>query len=456
MGIFKKKKADSAAKSSSAGAEVAAPPPIEFKVTACGKDEAQGVMISCRQLPGFPIIGGVIAHALTGRSEKVLMDYSANGVAVRFRVDGGWEGGAPMERAAGDAALVVLKRLCGLDPAQRKTRQVGRCAAKFRGNDWIVECMSQGVQTGERVLISFTPKKSPFTTLASLGMREKMQEQLRAALNESEAMTLVSGPPGQGLPTTWGVVLESADKFVRDFHAILLPDAIEPDVINVAYHEVSIETGETPTARLKKLLLKQPDAFVVPEFYDEDFCELILQQVKTEDRYAIVRTSGKDAVESLLTLAAKYRARAKDILKLTNVVLNQRLVRRLCMNCRQAFQPSPQLLQKLRIPPGRVQVLYQPFVPPPPEQRVDEKGNPIEIPICPKCNGRGYLGRMGVFELLVVTDEFRAEALRKPDIAALRKFAQQNGHRSFQEEGVLAVALGLTSLQEIQKMVQSK
>ncbi len=141
---------------------------------------------------------------------------------------------------------------------------------------------------------------------------------------------------------------------------------------------------------------------------------------------------------------------------MTHAVLNQRLVRRLCESCKQGFQPSPQLLQKLGIPQGRVAKLYQPFVPPPPDQRVDAKGNPIEIEICRRCGGRGYFGRIAIFELLVVTDELRKAVLTQPNAEHLRAVAAQMGHRSFQEEGILTAALGSTSLQELQRMMQSK
>ncbi|MCA9134065.1 MAG: hypothetical protein KDA45_12950, partial [Planctomycetales bacterium] len=134
-------------------------------------------------------------------------------------------------------------------------------------------------------------------------------------------------------------------------------------------------------------------------------------------------------------------------------VLNQRLVRRLCTECRQPFQPSPQLLQKLGIPAGRVQSLYQPCIPPPPEQRVDANGKPLEIEICQRCDGRGYYGRAAIFELLSMNDPIRRAILQKPQAAHILPVARQHGFLSLQEEGVLAVATGLTSLPELQRVL---
>jgi type II secretory ATPase GspE/PulE/Tfp pilus assembly ATPase PilB-like protein len=159
------------------------------------------------------------------------------------------------------------------------------------------------------------------------------------------------------------------------------------------------------------------------------------------------------AIEAILKLLATYPAEHKRVSNIISGAINERLVRRLCDKCKQAFPPSPQLLQKLGIPPGRVSVLFQPFIPPPPEQRVDAKGNPIEIEICTKCNGRGYFGRMAIFELLVVNEEIRALLQQKPTAEAVLQLARKHGFLTIQEEGVLAVATGTTSLQELQRVL---
>lgn len=97
--------------------------------------------------------------------------------------------------------------------------------------------------------------------------------------------------------------------------------------------------------------------------------------------------------------------------------------------------------------------MYQAFVPPPPDQRVDAKGNPIEIEICERCSGRGYFGRAGIFELLQITDEIRKVAEANPSVDAIVQVARKAGHRTLQDEGVLAVATGMTSLQEMQRIM---
>ncbi len=177
-----------------------------------------------------------------------------------------------------------------------------------------------------------------------------------------------------------------------------------------------------------------------------------MEEVSVEHRHAITRVVAPTAVEALIKLAVTYKNQAKLLMKLTLGVTNQRLLRRLCDKCKQPFQPPPPLLQKLGIPPGRVTVLYQPFIPPPPEQQVDAKGNKIEIEICKQCDGRGYFGRIAVFEFLAVNDAIRSAVLSQPSPAHVSAVAKQQGHRGLQEEAILTVALGLTSLQELQRV----
>ncbi len=437
----------------SGGSAQVALPPVDFKPKADDKQQQQGILIACRGIEQYPAAVMMLAHALAGRADQILLDYSKQGVAVRYRVDGMWENMPPMDRPTGDGVLVVLKRLCNLEPTDRRSRQQGVLPVAFKGVDWIIHFVSQGIPTGERVLMRIEPKKPVLNTLGDLGMREKMQEQLKSLLNSDSALFLFSGAPGHGLPTTWRVGLEAADRFVRDFHSIQDVTSEDPEMINIAKHTFDSAAGESPMTVLKSLLLKQPDVLIFPEFVNADVVKLMCEEVLEEHRYTITRIVAGSAIEALLKLIATYKASAKELVKMTCGVINQRLVRRLCSDCRQPFQPSPQLLQKLGIPPGRVQTLYQPFIPPPPEQRVDANGKPIEIEICRKCDGRGYYGRAAIFEVLQLDDTIRNAILSNPSPAAVLPVARQQGFLTLQEEGVLSVATGLTSLQELQRVL---
>jgi type II secretory ATPase GspE/PulE/Tfp pilus assembly ATPase PilB-like protein len=427
-------------------------PPMDFKPPVSDKQIQQGIMIACRAVEQYPVVVMLLAQALLIRADQILLDCTAQGVSVRCRVDGLWENLPPMDRPTGDGVMVVIKRMCNLNPTDRRSRQSAKLGVSHMG-DWIVEFTSQGVPTGERAVLRIEPKKPALKTLSDLGMREKLQEQLKALLNGDDALFMFSAPPGHGLPTQWRVGLDSADRFIRDFHSIEDEVTAEPEMINIGPHHFNRAAGETPMTVLKSLLLKQPDVLVIPDFVDNDTVEVVCDQIIDQHRFAITRMVAGSAVEATLKLLATYPAESKRLIQILSGVINQRLVRRLCDKCKQAFPPSPQLLQKLGIPPGRVSALYQPFVPPPPEQRVDAKGNPIEIEICTKCNGRGYFGRMAIFELLTINDEIRKALLQKPTAESVLQIARKQGFLTIQEEGVLAVATGATSLQELQRVL---
>ncbi|HAC90446.1 MAG TPA: general secretion pathway protein GspE [Planctomycetaceae bacterium] len=340
-----------------------------------------------------------------------------------------------------------------LNPTDRRALQKGKLPVKLNAVDWVLRFTSQGVASGERVLITIATKKPVLNTLTDLGMREKRLASFKGQINGSPSLILFSGPAGHGLPTTWRAGLEAADRAMRDFHCVYDSALDEPEIINISNHTFNKSAGETPMTVLKSLLLKQPDVLVLPDLFSPELAELVSNEVKDEHRFAITRIVAGSAVEALLKLLATYRGSAKKLLEITSGVMNQRLVRRLGIDCRQHFQPTPQMLQKLGIPAGRLQTLYQPFIPPPPEQRVDANGKPIEIEICSKCGGRGYYGRAAVFELLVLDDELRRAILKDPSPASVLAVARQRGFLTIQEECVLAVATGMTSLQELQRIV---
>ena len=455
--VFGKKKAKPAADTLSFGGEDMVVPPIEIKTVGIPKDEAQGLMIAARQLPGYPVSLIILANAISSRADRILMDYSAQGAVARYRVDGVWETLPPMDRPTGDAALVVYKKMFGLNPAERRAKQDAKFTTNFKDVDWVVSFASAGVPSGERVLFQIDTKKPTIKTLNDLGMREAMQETFRGMLNGDKGIVLISGPPGQGLPTTWRISLESADKFVRDYVSLENKADPDPEIINVFQNFYEIGVGDTPEEQFEKILLRQPDVLVMPSLINSYIADRVIDQITKLGKHSITRMVAIDSVDAVIKVLSSYKTEAKQIVKLLSGVLNQRMVRRLCDRCKQPFQPTPQLLQKLGIPAGRVQKLFQPTIPPPPEQRVDAKGNPIEIEICKKCNGRGYHGRMAIFELLTIDDKMRQAILKfagTPD--SIRQFAKQNGHLGFQEEGILACALGMTSLQEIQKMMAAK
>ncbi len=430
--------------------------PVEFAPKIKERTEAQSLLILARQGAGFEIAAGQFSHAIQARATHVLMDFSQRGCAMRYQVDGAWENLPPLDRESGDAMLYAIKQLCLMNPADRRSAQTGSVQVKLVKDKFDLQVQSQGVPTGERVLCKLQAEKVPFERMTDLGMRDKMLESFKSKLDADGATVIVTAPKSQGLSTTWTIALNTADRLIRDFQMFEAEGTEEPEVINVNSNPFGGETGLTETEAVAKAVLKEPDVLVFPEFPQAESLQKCLDQVQSAEKGLLMRAMANSPMEGLVAYLAKYPEQAKQLAETIAAVLGQRLVRRLCENCKSGFEPPPQLLQQLGIPPGRVAMLYQPFIPPPIEQQVDENGNPAPITPCHVCNGRGYYGRIAIFELLMPGDQLKAALLKTRDIAQLSAIAKSEGHRSLQTEAVLTVARGLTGLDELKRLFAKK
>ncbi len=455
MGLFGKKKVQ------------VVEPPIDLKGDSGAPAEDQQREITCRQSGAIVPIKELVYDALAKRSDRVMLDYTKDAVSGRYMIDGVWHNIEPRDRVTGDAMLLGMKSLAGLKPEERRARQEGKfkiehetTKVKFNGT-----ITSQGVQTGERVIIEFAAKKKRvFKTLDDIGMREAMQEKLLGHMRAESGMVLISAPPGGGFSTTWNAALTSTDRMLRDFIGIEDENKPETFVENVNMEMLNIAGGETPDKIMKKLMLRQPEVLTLADLFNAEtvnkMCELTNDP--HEPKLVIAGVRAKDAVEALLRVLL-LKASANDFAQSVRAVVNVRLVRKLNDTCKQPYQPPPQLLQKLGIPPGRVKALYREWQPPPPDPEREKKElkeglPPGACPLCrqegPQCGGIGYRDRTGIFELLEITDQIREALVKQPKLEVLRNIARAGGHRGLQEEGIVLVAQGATSLTELQRVLK--
>ncbi len=430
-------------------------PPVEFKPAAGDQRAQQACLISLRQNLAYPALKAMYADTITRRVDQILMDYTREQVNIRYQVDGIWHDMPAMDRELGDAMLYALKQLASVNPDDRRSKQSGSFNATIPGRKSKTLFTSQGVQTGERVLIKLVTERKKIMTLKECGMIPSAEERLKSHLNGS-GIVLVSCMPGNGTTTNWNAVLEASDRIMRDFHAVA-PKSEEHDY-DTFVENVDVTTyepgGDNAFTTLKSLLLKQPEAIVLPEPADAQVLDRLADEVTKEHRFVITRIPSRSSSEAIVRILGLKVDRSK-FAKALSAVVYHRLVRRLCDHCKQPYQPAPQLLAKLGLQPGQIETLYREWQPPPPEELVDEKGRPIEPPICPVCGGLGYLGRIAIFELMDIDDSIRAAIVNQPKVEAISKVARQAGHKSLQEEGLKLVLAGVTSLNELQRVLKT-
>ena len=299
----------------------------------------------------------------------------------------------------------------------------------------------QGVKTGERVVIQLEGERRIFATLDEIGMRPQIQEQFQKVLAQTEGMILFSSMPTDGLTTTVNTTLRSMDRYLRDFASVEEHSQREPEVENVDIQTYNTATGQTPVTILPTLMRKQPDVVIVRDLVNQQTLEFLCQQA-TDEVLVLSTIRAKEAVESLLRVLL-LKVPPADFAPIIKAVVNQRLIRKLCDACKEAYVPKAELLAKLGIPKGRIETLYRE-----PQNRTEEEG------ICEKCNGIGYRGRTSIFELLVINDNLRDVLVKEPKLEVLRKAAKSGGHWSLQEEGIALVATGTTSLPELMRVLK--
>lgn len=414
-------------------------PPVQLlgKGGPTERDETARLLVA-RQTPGMLPAREIIHDGLSHRASAIMLDYSPQAVAVRYMIDGVWLNREPVEREAGDPALETLKTLCGLNPQDRQNRQKGTFAAEYNAINYASLLASQGTKTGERALVQFEDKKIRFDTIDELGMRAKIEEQLGELLNLEKGIILLSAPAANGLRSTADVVIRHTDRFTREFMAVEEETRRYEDIENCPVVTYNAANGETPDGLLPKVFRHEPNVVVIRDLVNAQTVRMLCEEV-AEGRLFISTVRAKNTVEALLRVLA-LGVPPKEFAEAISGVVGQRLVRKLCEACKEAYAPAPQILQQLGIPEGRVKAFYRP-----PQQ-------PEEI--CEACGGIGYQGRTAVFEFLQVGEQVRKLLAANPKIEPLRQTARKDGMRSLQEEGVLLVAKGVTSLPELMRVLK--
>ena len=229
--------------------------------------------------------------------------------------------------------------------------------------------------------------------------------------------------------------------------SLIGPDRLERDIENVHVTKYDSTKGETPASVIPKLVRTYPNVIVCRDLPNVETLKLLCEQ-PAEERQVITSIRAKDCTDALLRVLA-LKVPPKDFAAAVTAVVNQRLARKLCDKCRSGYTPAPELLKQLGLPEGRISTLYNATVyqPPPPGQK--SKAKP-----CEQCGGIGFFGRIAVFEVLIVNNEVREALIKSPKPETVKLAARKAGMKTLQEEGILLVAKGVLSIQELQRILK--
>jgi type II secretory ATPase GspE/PulE/Tfp pilus assembly ATPase PilB-like protein len=427
---------------------------IDFTPAGDNSNQKQGNLIRARQSDGFTSFKELLALTQFKRAEQLQMEFTREGVSLRILVDGSWHPLDPMDREAGDAVLSSMKNLAGLNAAERRAPQAGSFRFKSDSGKAAVTVTSRGVATGERVLMKYELSAKEALPFPQLGMFPDMVSQIKESLNQT-GTTIISAPPGCGLTSSWQGALVTADRLTRDCVGVIDQDEVETVQENIVIHRYEEGTEKSQFPILKTLLLTQPDMLAVPKLESTETLDLLMNQVLTQQRSVLLRVPAKSAAEALLKMY-KQAGDRDQFLKATKNVTCQRLVRRLCTDCRVEVRVQPKTIQQLGGNPKTQGTIYNQWRLPPPDQRVDDKGRPIEYPPCTTCGGLGFIGRIAVFEMLSLNDQLRTLIKQSPKIATVEAAAVKLGKTTITKEAYKLVLLGVTSLAEAQRILKQQ
>lgn len=427
-------------------------PPVVF--TPAGDDEQtrEANLKMVQPSPGYFTVSVLISQAIIQRADIAVLDYTADQVSVRYQIDGMWHSGTAMDRETGDFMLATLKQVAGMDYRERRARQSGNFSTEYQKSKQKIRVVSQGVKTGERVAVYLTWKKEIPETVEELGMRSSMRTKLTEVLRRDDAhLLLVAAKPGEGYTSAWRGVLSACDRLTRDFFVIEDQSMVEPEVINFKSITFDKTKGETAMTPLPQLLLKEPNVLGFNDLPDGKSLNDMMGISTTHDMPVFVRGPGRSCIDALMRVLALKPDVEKFASLLTMVVCMRRL-RKLCPQCKVGYKPHPDLMRKLGLPPGRIAEIFKPLVYQ--QGMVDEDEREIEP--CKKCGGIGYFELTGIFEMLEVNEKMKRAILKQPKPEIINAIAQQSRQVTMRQEGALLIAQGITSVEELQRILSVK
>ena len=402
-------------------------------------------------MPGFAAATKLIAEAAAARASTLAIEVTADGLRVRHDVDSivgparfmktratlkqpeVWADAPPLDVTIGGSALTVLRTIAGADAAKLSGEKDASFTIEVDGKKRRCRLVTRATKTAKQIAVTFeTPPLAP-AKLEELGMSAAMAGRVRELIALEKGLFLVSSPPAAGSSTTFDTVLLSADRLLRDFVSIEDSGTPHTDVQNVKPVKYSAAAGETPLSALKAALLEYPRAIVTRDLTDKQLAVALLQLADEQQLvFVSMRANGAlDAVAKLLAFGIEKEQLARCLLG----SLSQRLIRKLCLKCGEPIPPPPELLQRLKTTAEQL----------PEIKRASQQGG------CQACAGRQYVGRTAIFEL--ATGPTLRQAISKlVDPKVLLQAAVKDGMRPLCEVGLAAVAAGVTSLDERQRV----
>jgi general secretion pathway protein E len=397
-------------------------------------EEPRDLLDADEEAPIIRLVNQLLFQAAKDRASDIHIEPYERDLAVRFRIDGILYDILSPPKRFQPIIISRVKIMAGLNIAEKRLPQDGRIRIRLAGKDIDIRVSIVPTAYGERVVMRLLDKATTVLHLEELGLLGHKLDTVNKLIHQTHGILLVTGPTGSGKTTTLYAALSKIN--TTDKNIITIEDPIEYQLHGVGQIQVNPKIELTFASGLRSILRQDPDVIMVGEIRDPETAEIAVQAALTGHLvFSTLHTNDSfGAMTRLLDMGIEPFLVSSSVVG----VMAQRLLRRVCPNCRVAYDPTREEIEEIGLTPQRL------------------AGRPIyrQGTGCIQCKNKGYRGRSGIHELLVVDDEIRALVMKHADAASIRRTATAHGMTTLREDGADKVLEGLTSVEEVLRVTQ--
>ena len=385
------------------------------------------------EAPIIKLINLIITGAVKERASDIHLEPFEKEMRVRYRIDGVLYEKFSVPRSQQAAVVSRAKIMANLNIAEHRLPQDGRIKIRLSGKEIDIRVSIIPIAHGERVVMRILEKGNFLFSLEQLGMDKRDHEAMDRLITNSHGIILVTGPTGSGKSTTLYAALQRVNS--PDKNIITVEDPIEYLIPGIGQIQVRPKIGLTFAAGLRSILRQDPDVILVGEIRDHETAEMAVQASLTGHLvFATLHTNDSaGAVTRLINMGIEPFLVTSSCI----AIQAQRLVRRICPHCKEEYTPDRDSVAELSVDPDdpRVQTLWRGVG-------------------CEQCSERGYFGRTGIFELLVMRPRVQELVLQGSDSNVVKREARKFGMRTLREDGAEKMMRGETTLEEVLRVTR--
>ncbi len=399
-------------------------------------DEAEMVDLSqltevAEEAPIVKLVNYIINKAVTDRASDIHIEPQERDLRVRYRIDGVLHEMMRSPKSTQAAIISRFKIMADMDIAETRKPQDGHTALTIGGHKMDFRVSTLPTVYGERVVLRILRKDNILLRLEDLGFLPSSLERFESSFRKPYGAILVTGPTGSGKSTTLYAAVNVLNEPSR--HIITVEDPVEYRLPGVNQVQTNTKAGLTFARALRSFLRCSPDVILVGEIRDQETAKIAIESALTG--HLVLSTLHTNDAPGAITRLVEMGVEPFLVASAVDCVLAQRLARRLCPDCKEPYTPIKQAL---------LDAGY----------REDDLPETLYRPVgCKKCGGTGYRGRMGVHEVMLVSEEISDLTVREATAEEIKKVAIEQGMLTLKQDGLEKVRMGLTSLEEIARVI---